>query len=124
MSVTSGFFNSHDGDRRYDAISLGRCFEGVITDGVLENIGNKFSAKPGGGMLVIIGSGKAWCKSTWIINDTDYPVTIPASDRVLTRIDAIVMEFDSTDNVRRNTISVVRGVGVSANSGQIGRAHV
>ena len=48
MSVTSGFFNSLHGDRRYNAEQMSAIFDGIINDGVFANIGTAFSIKSDG----------------------------------------------------------------------------
>ena len=35
MALTCGFYNSVDGDRKYDATQFASLFDGVITDGVV-----------------------------------------------------------------------------------------
>lgn len=39
MSVTFGFYNSKEGDRRYDAIQMSSIFDGIIQDGILQHVG-------------------------------------------------------------------------------------
>ena len=38
MSFKYGFYNSVNGDRRYDAVDFGRIFDGVINDGVFGTV--------------------------------------------------------------------------------------
>ena len=35
MSLTSGFYNSLDGDRTYNAEQMSELFDGIINDGIL-----------------------------------------------------------------------------------------
>ena len=42
MAVTSGFFNSLYGDRKYNAEQFSAMFDNLITDGVFSNVGNAF----------------------------------------------------------------------------------
>lgn len=42
MSVTSGFFPSLSGDRKYSALQMGMLFDGLIQDGVYMGIGKHF----------------------------------------------------------------------------------
>lgn len=109
MSTSCGFFNSLDGDRKYNATHFGHCFDGVILSGILASIGDCFIVKVASGMSINVGSGKAWYLGSWLENDADLPVEIEPSDVVLSRIDAVVMEFDMTENVRWNDIKVVKG---------------
>ena len=53
MAVTSGFYNSLSGDRKYDAIQLGEIFDGVITDGVFETFGGAMLVTASGTGLML-----------------------------------------------------------------------
>lgn len=110
MSVTSGFFNSLNHDRRYDALTFSRVFDGMIVDGVYSTIGEKFIVKAGTGMMVMVGSGRAWFHHTWTLNDTDYPLTFEEAEPVLSRIDVIVLEINLNEDVRENSIKIIKGV--------------
>ena len=59
MSVTCGFFNSSNGDRKYNADQMSSYFEGLVSDGVYENVGDALIVKAGDGMQVIVGEGRA-----------------------------------------------------------------
>jgi len=107
MAVTSGFFNSEDGDRMYDADAVNRFFDGFVTEGVLSSIGDAFNPTPGGGLSIVIGTGKAWYLRTWLYNSTPYSLSFDVPDASFSRYDAVVMEFDKLN--RRNTIEVIKG---------------
>lgn len=109
MSVTYGFFNSLNGDRKYDAVQLSSMFDGVILDGVFASIGECFLAKAADGLAVNIGTGKAWFDHTWILNDAVLKVDIPEADGLLDRIDVVVLDIDNTESVRANAIKLVQG---------------
>jgi hypothetical protein len=109
MAITFGFYNSVAGDRVYDALQVSQMFDGVITDGVFVNIGDIFDVTDGSGMDVIVGTGKAWFNHTWTINDSALTLTVPASDLILPRIDAVVLEVNASLAVRANTIKIVSG---------------
>lgn len=109
MSVTSGFFNSFNGDRRYNAEQMSAIFDGIINDGIFANIGTAFTVTAGTGVTVNVGVGRAWFNSTWIYNDAVLPVVCDISEVVLDRIDAIVIEVDHSDSVRNASINYVKG---------------
>lgn len=110
MTVKYGFYNSIGGDRTYDAIDFSKIFDGVITDGVFESIGNKLMVVDGAsGMDVVVGDGKAWFDHTWTINDSSLVITLDPSDLVLPRIDAIVLEVNASNAVRVNSIKKITG---------------
>lgn len=110
MSISCGFYNSLNGDRRYGSPQMSALFDGVINDGVFMNVGGALMTTPGTGMSVVVAPGRAWFERTWTYNDSDYPLTISPSEVVLNRIDAIVLETNSSDEVRNNTIKVIKGV--------------
>jgi len=116
MSVSSGFFNSLNGDRKYNAAQMSAIFDGLIIDGVFASIGTAFAVKAAGGLTVNVGIGKAWFDHTWTINDSILPMTAPEAEVLLDRIDAVVLEVNGTESVRENTIKFVKGNPSSAPS--------
>ena len=111
MSVTSGFFNSLSGDRKYDAIQISSMFDGLITDGIYNGFLESFmvTASSPSSMVVTVGEGRCWFNHTWTLNDAPLPLTLDVGDVVLNRIDTVVIDVDSTDTVRACTIKVVKG---------------
>ncbi len=110
MTIKSGFFNSLNHDRVYDADDINSIFDGIITDGVFGNIGNRFQVTQTGGMTVNIGTGKARLHQIFVENDANLLLTIPQSDVLLNRIDSIVVRVDKTVNGRVGSIIVKKGV--------------
>lgn len=96
----SGFFNSVNGDRLYNADQLSRIFEGLITDGVYEAVGDKMAVQPSADMTIQIASGRGWCKKHWFENDTAYQLTLEEADVTLNRWCAVCIRADETDSVR------------------------
>lgn len=111
MTISSGFFNSVNHDRLYDAEQFGSIFDGVINDGVYEHVGDAFNVSPNSSVndSVIIGTGRAWFNHTWILNDSQYSVTLNPPNLVLPRYDALVFDIDRRDSVRKNSITIVEG---------------
>ena len=116
MSVSSGFFNSLNGDRKYNAAQMSAIFDGLIIDGVFASIGTAFAVKAAGGLTVNVGVGKAWFDHTWTVNDSILPMTAPEVEVLLDRIDAVVLEVNGMESVRENTIKFVKGNPSSAPS--------
>ena len=71
MALTYGFYNSVSSDREYDAIDMGRLFDGIILDGVYAALGDYFMVTENGtpDMNVVVGTGRAWFDHTWSYND-------------------------------------------------------
>lgn len=109
MTVTSGFYNSVSGDRKYNALQMSSIFDGIIEDGVYNSIGDRFSLTAGEGNTVIVGTGRAWFNHTWTLNDANYPLTIEPAEVVLNRYDAIVIEVNGSNAVRNNAIKAIKG---------------
>lgn len=114
MSVTSGFFNSLNGDRKYNAEQMSAIFDGLVNDGVYASIGTAFTVNAAAGNSVSIGIGRGWFNSTWIFNDSILLITLDDAEVLLGRIDAIVIDIDHTDSVRSGDIKVVKGVASSS----------
>lgn len=115
MAVSSGFFNSVNHDRLYNADQLSSIFDGVITEGVYLNVGSAFKITPlsEANDTVIVGTGRAWFMHTWTYNDSDYTITLEPPNNFMERIDAIVIDVDKTDSVRKNSILYVQGTAAS-----------
>ncbi len=109
MAVTCGFFNAIEMDRVYNAEQMGAMFDGVITDGVFAGVGDKLMIRPVNGMVVTVGTGRAWFDSTWTKNDAPLPLNVPVADIYLARKDAIVLEVNKTEPIRNNNIFVKAG---------------
>lgn len=92
--ISYGFFNSIDGDRKYNADTMSNYFRGMVSDGVFESVGNAMIVTAGTGMNVNVGTGKMLIDSRWLNNDASYTLQITAADSVLNRITAIVARLD------------------------------
>lgn len=113
MSVTYGFYNSLNGDRKYNAIQMGSIFDGLIGDGVFATVGNALVVKAANGNTVNVDTGKAWFNHTWTVNDAILPIELPEADILLDRIDAVVLEVNASPMVRQNTIKFLKGTASS-----------
>lgn len=109
MSFTYGFYNSLNGDRKYDAIQFGQIFDGIINDGVFMSIGGKLMVTAASGMNVNVATGRAWFNSTWSFNDAIMLLEVPAAEVLLNRIDSVVLEVNATDTARTNSIKIIKG---------------
>lgn len=113
MAVTCGFFSSLNHDRKYNSEQISRIFDGIIRDGVYMSIGDKLAVTATSGFTVNVGSGRAWFDHTWTYNDTDLPIELDAPDLVMNRYDAIILEVNSSEEVRNNEIKPLYGTASS-----------
>jgi hypothetical protein len=94
--VTYGFFNSQNGDRKYNADQMSEYFKGLISDGVYESVGDGMVVEAAEGMTVSIGTGRAVIDCKWMDSSSDEQITISAADPVNPRYTAIVVRLDRT----------------------------
>jgi hypothetical protein len=109
MSITSGFYNSLNGDRRYNADQMSAIFDGIINDGVLANVGDAFAVTTDVNNVITIGTGRAWFNSTWVYNDATLSLTLPelTGDGLRSNYhvaNIVVLEVDRRDAVRAATV--------------------
>lgn len=109
MTYTSGFFNSVNHDRTYDADTLGSMFDGVINDGVFRTWGKGMIVSAVGGLVVTVGTGRAWFNHTWTVVTADERLTLAAGSPSMPRIDSVVLRVDKSTSVRMNRIYIKKG---------------
>ncbi|WP_249323438.1 hypothetical protein [Wansuia hejianensis] len=97
MAIRSGFFNSVNGDRKYDANRFAEYFATFIGNGVFPNPSDNLQVMANNDMTVTVKAGKAWINGYIVINDDDYILNIEPADGVLSRIDRIVARYDTVD---------------------------
>ena len=114
MAISFGFYNSIQHDRKYNAIQMSQIFDGIINDGIYMGFMNHFAVSPGSGMKVIVGSGRAWFNHTWTYNDSALIVELDEASTGLNRIDLICLVVDISDEVRANSIEVIKGEPIGA----------
>lgn len=115
MAITYGFFNAtkqSDGtyDRAYNSNQISDMFEGLVSDGVFESIGDAMVVTAKSGMTVRVGTGRASIDGRWIKNDAKMDITLAASNIALNRWSAIVIRL----NMSSRTMSIVEKVGTAA----------
>lgn len=102
MAITYGFFNAvkaSDGtyDRVYNSEQISDMFEGLISDGVYESVGNALMVTAGNGMNVQVGTGRMVIDGKWLKNDAPLSLTISTAHATLNRYDAIVCRLDTSN---------------------------
>ena len=109
MALSCGFYNSLSGDRKYNSVHISEIFDGIINDGIYESIGDWFAVKATTGMNITVGTGRAWFNHTWTKNDALLPLVVSESAAVMDRIDTVVLEVNSNNEIRDNFIKIVSG---------------
>ena len=109
MALTYGFYNSQNGDRKYDAEQIGSIFDGIINDGIYQTIGDAMTVKASSGMTVNVSPGRAWFNHTWTVIDALYPVTLSTAPVGKSRYDAVILQIEKNASGRANSIKVIEG---------------
>lgn len=99
MAVTYGYFNSIDGDRVYNADQMSEYFDGLVSNGVYEDVGGALQVLEGTGMSVNVQSGRAIINCKWFSSDAVEAVSITAANAVLNRYTAVVVRLDLTNRL-------------------------
>lgn len=105
--LTYGFFNSVNGDRKYNADTISDMFKGLVSDGVYKKVGDMFEVTPNTGLTLNIKSGRAVAGRRWVENDATISVTLGAAHVTYGRYDAIVLE--ANDITRDVSVQVIKG---------------
>lgn len=96
MAVTYGFFDSVNSDRLYTADQMSEYFEGLVSDGIYQTVGDAFSVTAtGNGLDIAVGTGRGIIKNHWIKNDSALTISLSPADMSNPRRDAVVMRYDS-----------------------------
>ncbi len=109
MAITSGFFNSINGDRKYDARQIGMYLGKVVSSGVFPNPSTNLQVTAAGGMNIQVHPGRAMIDGHWMDNDGVHVITLEDADIALARMDAVVMRLDENDGARAIGLEVKKG---------------
>lgn len=118
MAITYGFYNAVKGsdgtyDRVYNAEQISNMFEGLLTSGVYESVGDAMIVKAKTGMTITVGEGRAVMSSgKWIKNDSLLQITLAAAHLTLSRYSAIVIR----ENKQSREITITEKAGAAATS--------
>ena len=96
MAITSGFFNSVNGDRRYNAEQIGRYLQHLVSDGVYAYDSTSLQVLANDGMVVEVQPGQAMLDHHFLDNDAPITFTLSAGGSQ-DRIDAVIMYVDMTE---------------------------
>ena len=109
MAITYGFFNSVDGDRKYNADQMSKYFSGLIGTGVFANFKGGLQVIAGTGLSVNVQTGRAVIGSAlkWFDSDAVETLALNSAHTVLNRYSAVVIQLDN--NARTISLAVKDG---------------
>ena len=105
MAVTYGFFNSVNGDRKYNADTMSEFYTGICSQGVFQSVDNGLAVSAGTGLTVNVATGRAIIQGHWVKNDAALTLSIDAASATYARIDAVVIRYSASN---RNIQIVVK----------------
>lgn len=114
MSIMSGFFDSVNKDRVYNAEFLAMFHAALVSNGVYPNPSNNLQVLERTNMTTTVKEGKGWINGHFVINTEDFVLQHGMADGLLHRIDRIVLQLDTADRL----IDIVLKKGVLATNPQ------
>lgn len=113
MAFFSGFYNSINKDRLYNAEDMNMPYKRIVSNGVFakknEESSTDFQVTATGAMNVIVQPGNGIFKDKWAELTTQQVIAVPASHTLLNRIDSIIVRIDETDDIRAGSIILRSG---------------
>lgn len=114
MTIRSGFFNSLNDDRLYNAADMNMPYKKLISNGVIPDVSDALQVVASSGLTVNVKAGSGLFGDGWAVNDAPVALTLDASHATLDRIDLIVMRRDDNENVRATDLFIKKGTPASS----------
>lgn len=95
MTITYGFFDSVDGDRKYSAEDIGRYLHGIVSSGVYADASDSLQILAHENMKCTLQPGRAMLDYHYMENDSPLYFGLANGD-AQDRIDAIVLRLDKS----------------------------
>ena len=103
----SGFFNSNNGDRVYNADDFASYFGDLVSNGIFYRDTNNLKVTAAIGMNVTVQPGSAWINGYHYANTAPLDLPISIADGVNPRIDRVILRWS---NVARSiNLAVING---------------
>ena len=100
MAERSFFFNSLNGDRKYQADDFVSYFKELVTNGVFKDDDSlNLKVQAYSGMKVRVNKGAAIINGYRYLNDASLDLTVEASDPINPRIDLVVLRLDVVNRI-------------------------
>lgn len=113
MAFNCGFFNSINGDRKYNAEQMNNPYHRIVSNGVFANPNgtrsNDLKVQSVSGMNIKVLTGEGIFAGKWGKLDSDMPFVIPTAHVTLARIDSVVVHIDNSAEVRAGSIIYKQG---------------
>lgn len=103
----SGFFNSSDGDRVYDATDFAAYFGSLVSNGIFYATATNLQVSPETGLAVSVAAGSAWINGYRYENTDALNMLLVTANGSNPRIDRIVLRLSQINRSIR--LAVVTG---------------
>lgn len=105
FNITSGFYNSINGDRLYSADQMNKPYKRVITEGIFATSAGTPSTdfqvvSANNAMNIIVKKGEGLLGNRWIELESDTTITVTANTGITPRRDSIIVRVDNTQSGR------------------------
>ena len=107
-----GFFNSVNGDRKYNADDMTMPYKLIVSDGIIANangqLSDSFKVKYSSGRQLKVVAGKGLFGGHWCEMTSDELIEVPTPHTQYTRIDSIVIRVD--EDARALSLQYLQGI--------------
>lgn len=103
----SGFFNSSDGDRIYNATDFADYFGSLVSSGIFYKVSSNLQVSPGTGLGISVAAGIAWINGYRYENTDTLNILLTTANGSNPRIDRVVIRLSKVD--RNIKLAVVDG---------------
>ncbi len=100
----SSFFNSVNGDRKYNAADFAAYFSGLVGNGVFGSPADGLKVVPDSNTQVALQPGAAWINGYFYANTAKMVVELTNPDGVLNRVDRIVICWSLNDRTMKAAV--------------------
>mgnify|MGYP002521165278 CR=1 FL=1 len=118
INITSGFYNSINGDRTYSANDMNKPYKRVITEGIFATPQGTPSTdfqvlSANNAMNIIVKKGEGLLGNRWIELESDTVITVTANTGITPRRDSIIVRVDNTQSGRVAQVIYREGIASS-----------
>lgn len=108
MAFQCGFFNSENGDRKYNAEQMNNPYKRIVSNGVFAQPNGTpstdYQVTATDSMVVNVKEGRGIFADKWAVLDADMQFTVPAAHVSYDRIDSVIVRIDNRPTVRAGSI--------------------
>lgn len=109
MAITSGFFDSVSGDRRYFSDFFSSFLQAINGNGIGDVVADFSFTNTGTNMVSTVGEGEGIINGRFILNDANFNLVHNTADPTNDRIDRIILRLNLDTSIRAIDIVISEG---------------